>query len=700
MDGSVAGRHFLDWDESDVHSWLTSIGYPQYEAQLREHNVGGDTLCVLDSEGLKSIGISTIGQRLAILKAVYLLKIAHNVPIDDDHYVPPSEAQERPESISVEKLHQQVQDQAQRIRSLEEENRNLNNTLHSFMDEFNTFKSSLSRTDEVPSPINRQPAFGWDNFVKPQKSPTKADLSESPHASPRRLEHDIPPYSRTNPTTFPSQSSLSDKSRQPQSQLQQQSQSQSQQPAPTDSPNPNQAVPPLRPQRQESSDNLKSFKVSLEDPTWKVLPAALKKYRINNDNWQNYAMFICYGSPGNRIERCLSYDEKPLLLFQKLKDAKKNPVFMLKHIKDIRSPIAVAQQKHAARKASSVISNDTTATTATHGHQKAPSTSASRTGNRPPKLEVQDLSAQTPLLSNSLSPQPGWPEPGILSPAVGNDRGDETPASAGTQSAHNSVSTTMSGTTLMGGSSNGHESSMKPRINIDSGEPPSSTTSTREMPLPSSNGVSYAVAIYPYMAEQDDEFDVVVGDTFVILSRARGWWVVQRDPTGSGIVDTDIVKQGWVPAGCLLETNVPVASAIAEATAAKGAASSNSGSPPHTPVSKTPILPLSIISTSFPGIALMDYKKKGEEELDLVKDDALRVFKRYNHWSYAVKEEGGDRGWVPSWFIGKVSASGNVPPTPGSGVPANSSHSPAFDDATQTQVSPMSSAFPPVQTRI
>lgn len=145
--------------------------------------------------------------------------------------------------------------------------------------------------------------------------------------------------------------------------------------------------------------------------------------------------------------------------------------------------------------------------------------------------------------------------------------------------------------------------------------------------------------------------------------------MVQRDPTGSGIVDTDIVKQGWVPAGCLLETNVPVASAIAEATAAKNG--SASGSPPGTPsISKTPILPLSIISTSFPGIALMDYKKKGDEELDLVKDDALRVFKRYNHWSYvsvhdtsslhfftlllllqAVKEVGGDRGWVPvSWL--------------------------------------------------
>lgn len=125
------------------------------------------------------------------------------------------------------------------------------------------------------------------------------------------------------------------------------------------------------------------------------------------------------------------------------------------------------------------------------------------------------------------------------------------------------------------------------------------------------------------------------GDTFVILSRARGWWVVQRDPTGSGILETDTSKQGWVPAGCLLETNVPVASAIAEANALKASNESSSSSSPTSPsAARTPILPLSIISTSFPGVALMDYKKKGEEELDLVKDDTLRVFKRYNHWSY------------------------------------------------------------------
>lgn len=67
-----------------------------------------------------------------------------------------------------------------------------------------------------------------------------------------------------------------------------------------------------RPSRQDSSDNLKSFKVSLDDPAWKVLPAALKKYKINNDDWQNYAMFICYGSPG---ELRVSYVKAVMLIF-------------------------------------------------------------------------------------------------------------------------------------------------------------------------------------------------------------------------------------------------------------------------------------------------------------------------------------------------------------------------------------------------
>ncbi|KAF7430523.1 Adaptor for signal transduction [Pleurotus ostreatus] len=800
MDFSLGERSILEWDEDDVHAFFTSLGFPQYESQLKEHNISGDVLCMLDSEGLKSVGVTTIGQRLAILKAVWQLKITHNIPIEEDHYVPPSEAQERAQGMTVEKLYGAVDEQATRIQYLEEDNRHLQSNLQVLMDELNTLRTSISNfttslnlaphansnSNSDSSPIRRQPSFKWANFIKPQRSPTKLDTIassstakldsiDSPHPSPQGFDSDLS-YAQTQPPPQPpSQPSV-----QPLQPLRPQPTHQSSLPygsAPLAEAAPNHPVsasainanvtspsttsiatsnhtpPPAngassatatlqkphrqenpdlqKPHRQDSydnlregnkgdKDNLKSFKVSLEDPTWKVLPAALKKYKINNDNWQNYAMFICYGNPGNRIERCLSYDEKPLLLFQKLKDAKKNPVFMLKHIKDIRSPIAVAQQKLAARKAGSIASNNGNATdpsaetpVATSHAQVASNGGSNGTKHgsdrsaRPSALTLPDYqggpgpgtgtgSARAPssgLLTTGLSPQPGWPsENSMLSPGVVDGK---SIGSSGLDESHmsqSSVGSNMTGTTLVNsvgghGSHGSHGSS-------------SSISTARE--IPASTGISYAVAIYPYMAEQDDEFDVVVGDTFVILSRARGWWVVQRDPTGSGIVDTEISKQGWVPAGCLLETNVPVASAIAEATASKtnglltssSTASSSSGSPPITPAGKTPILPLSIISTSFPGIALMDYKKKGDEELDLAKDDALRVFKRYNHWSYAVKEESGDRGWVPSWFIGKVSTAPATPNTSGPNNPMT-----IDDGISQPQVSPMSSAFPSVQSK-
>ncbi|KAF5316032.1 hypothetical protein D9619_006350 [Psilocybe cf. subviscida] len=678
MDGLASERHILDWDETDVHNWLSSLGYPQYESQIREHKVQGDTLCDINADGLKSLGVATIGQRLSILKAIYQVKVAHNIPIGEQHYVPPSESSERGENINVEKLHSLVKEQG-KLRTLEEDNRSLTGTLQSFIDEFNGLRASSGRADDPSNALRRQPSFKWA-FQQPQKSPTKAEAVDSPTPSPQRVEHSIPPsYNQPPPLSATSTVMPSEKSRPT--------------PPPTDP-----LVGAPKATRQESSDNLKSFKVSLEDPTWKVLPAALKKYRINNDNWQSYAMFICYG-PSGAFDIHLRWDHQTdnpnrQQDRERLKDSKKNPVFMLKHIKDIRSPIAVAQQKHAARKASSIISQESHVTNATSGHQRT--ASAARNPHRPAKLEVSDTAiASTPLLSTGLSPQPGWPDATTPNPeAHRQDDTSGTPSSA--QGTHMSTSSSYSvaSTSTLVASSNGH-----PSVRKSAADEPSASggaNNQREMPTVVSTGVSYAVAIYPYMAEQDDEFDVVVGDTFVILSRARGWWVVQRDPTGSGVVDTDIVKQGWVPAGCLLETNVPVASAIAEATAAN----SSSNRSPETSASRTPILPLSIISTSFPGVALMDYKKKGDEELDLVKDDALRVFKRYNHWSYAVKENGGDRGWVPSWFIGKVSPAGataGTPPTPGYNM-QHSNASSNMEDG-QNQVSPMSSAFPPVQSR-
>jgi bZIP factor len=175
---------------------------------------------------------------------------------------------------------------AERLRTLEESNKNLSTALQSFIDEVSQLRSSMLQPVGTLSPNNdpflknafqsderslqRQPSFKWD--VKPQKSPTKADNPESPFSSPQRPEHDISGQNRAAGSS--AQSPLIDKSRV------------------------NNPETPSKPAKQESADNLKSFKVSLEDPTWKVLPAALKKYRIHNDTWQNYAMFICYGPSG------------------------------------------------------------------------------------------------------------------------------------------------------------------------------------------------------------------------------------------------------------------------------------------------------------------------------------------------------------------------------------------------------------------
>jgi bZIP factor len=181
----------------------------------------------------------------------------------------------------------------------------------------------------------------------------------------------------------------------------------------------------------------------------------------------------------NQTERCLSYDEKPLLLFQKLKEGKKNPMFTLKHIRDIRSPIAQAQLKHAARQAASVESSST------NGKLSAGSGSGSgRSISRRPRLELNDASQTT---TTGTAQQPGWLE--VLSPTM--EQKEQDLGSAGR------VSTSrMNGSNENGGGSG------------DSGDD-NVTPAIRETPMPLTE-LTYAVAIYPYMAEQDDELDVVV----------------------------------------------------------------------------------------------------------------------------------------------------------------------------------------------
>jgi uncharacterized membrane protein YgcG len=63
----------------------------------------------------------------------------------------------------------------------------------------------------------------------------------------------------------------------------------------------------------------------MEDPCYKVLPAALKRYNIQA-NWRQYALYIVHGDQ----ERCLGLEEKPLILFKQLDREGRKPMFMLR----------------------------------------------------------------------------------------------------------------------------------------------------------------------------------------------------------------------------------------------------------------------------------------------------------------------------------------------------------------------------------
>lgn len=55
-----------------------------------ENGITGDILIHLDHESLKDIGVESVGHRLTILREVYNIKIADNVAIEPEHYVPAS----------------------------------------------------------------------------------------------------------------------------------------------------------------------------------------------------------------------------------------------------------------------------------------------------------------------------------------------------------------------------------------------------------------------------------------------------------------------------------------------------------------------------------------------------------------------------------------------------------------------------------
>ncbi|GAA5855687.1 hypothetical protein JCM9279_003303 [Rhodotorula babjevae] len=808
----------LALDPDGVHRLFADLGFPHYRDQLQDHGISGDVLIHLDHAALKDVGVHSVGQRLAILKAVYDLKVAHDIPIEDGHYVPPSEDLDGAGPLPAYQILGLLSERDERIHRLESEVHSLHSALINLREDSLSVargggggagpsskprpsvrsptglgfvhplsnSSTLSRSSSTPSrPRNPPPVapLGSSSLALPQHA---AGLPDSPHSpvvdSPRTMgdyqqqqqqqqhgqqyqavnghaHHDgsTATASASAPHLQPAEISISgvatpttptapmlihpDSAHHggggggggggtPNSHLHPaSSSSRPDHPSPTtattattsSSLSPSASTSRTREGSSSTStsaaaDNpYRSFRVTVEDPCYKVLPAALKKYKINDD-WRLYALFICYGN----TERCLAYDEKPLLLFQKLKESNDNPVFMLRHIKDIKSPIAVATAKHAARRDKRPAGIG--------GGVERSLMGVNRDGSAAPASASATTTPANGLQGNARPTR--LHHPPVLLP-VGKDKDKDKGDEAG----------------------EGEGGADKKDEGGASAAAAAATAGKKAQ--------GYCIAIYPYLAEREDEFDVAVGDTFVILSKTKGWWVVHRDqasPSSSSTATSTSAaqlssstssnadqysaaprKSAWVPAGCLLETSVPPLSLFGVAAAAASEGGAGSPSAAKTPTSATstfpssstasnstaapaaaaaagvpahegnaalvPIPPALVVSVSTPGVALMDYVPRGAGELEVRKGATLRILKRYNHWSYAVKDDGG-RGWLPSWFCGRVAkadaaaaaaaggaagagaGAGTTPTTP---VAPESGHAPPSNGAASSSSAPAAS---------
>ncbi|KAL8794980.1 MAG: hypothetical protein Q9182_007577, partial [Xanthomendoza sp. 2 TL-2023] len=431
----------FQWTTGQCADFISSLGLSLYCDKFIENEIIGEALIALKHEELKEMNILSVGHRLTILKGVYDVKVQQEIPVELDHYIPPSadaDANYKPPSeADYKRLVKSIMERDERIikaesalvtmaadiRRLREEVlpiiRIAKDQSHTLPYLPNSQSPDPQHHEEVMSPMVSQmpPEKASGSSLSRKFSTKRLWLGNAPKSSsPTHLPQSIPenrsiaassnldpsaaavaatshltasisggpqPSTSPNQPNIPSPTSPNTYANQPTLSARAWNGREAQTPStaralyphaedpsfphssyssnaptvvadrdriasnPTPTPNstsrsnrqpvPQQSTQTLRDltQAQEepsssqrdtpSVEIFKSFRVSMEDPCHKVLPAALKKYNIIAD-WRQYALYIVFGDQ----ERCLGMEEKPLILFKQLDREGRKPMFMLR----------------------------------------------------------------------------------------------------------------------------------------------------------------------------------------------------------------------------------------------------------------------------------------------------------------------------------------------------------------------------------
>ncbi|KAK4546404.1 hypothetical protein LTR36_002081 [Oleoguttula mirabilis] len=89
-DGRSPTGLITDWSEEQVADYIAALSpaLKQYGQAFVDEGINGDALVALSHDDLRELGVSSVGHRLTILKAVYDQKVRSGVKIEEDDYVP------------------------------------------------------------------------------------------------------------------------------------------------------------------------------------------------------------------------------------------------------------------------------------------------------------------------------------------------------------------------------------------------------------------------------------------------------------------------------------------------------------------------------------------------------------------------------------------------------------------------------------
>ena len=332
-------------------------------------------LVYLDQTDLGDIGVQSVGHRLRILKAIYELIVSQDLKIDGEYYIPPTvrEATKRkgvdePESAIVHSF--EIRDE--RMGYAENEIKRLGDGYARLREDLLPIFRMVKESKPLPTPDAASPQLNPQMPTQPQTatSPTTSSPPSSTTSPPQSSTTTTSPAANFMQATIPAsllptprdstmppvqspsvKKLISKKSLSALSTTSLKSPTgatewvddvhKGRKPGPSSSSLTSAYAPSIANGLSSSgastivnsssspsaSEPFKSFRVTMEDPCYKVLPAALRKYKISGD-WRQYALLVCYDDQ----ERLLGLEEKPLIIFKELQDAGKRPVFMLRHI--------------------------------------------------------------------------------------------------------------------------------------------------------------------------------------------------------------------------------------------------------------------------------------------------------------------------------------------------------------------------------